>query len=77
MNKRLRKYVREINELKFTKFHISGMKNYLLDCGSSFPSGISGDDRGEALDSKKKLRSTVNAISASSDFREYVQANDC
>ena len=77
VNKRLRKYVSEINELRFTIFHISGMKNYLSDCGSRFPSGVSGDDRGEALDSTKKLGSTVKAISASSDIREYMQANNC
>ena len=77
VNKRLRKYVNEINELRFTIFHISGMNNYLSDRGSRFPSGVSGDDRGEGLDSTKKLGSTVKAISASSDIREYMRANDC
>ena len=77
VNKRLRKYVSEINELRFTIFHISGMKNYLSYRGSRFPSSVSGDDRGEALDSTKKLGSTVKAISASSDIREYMRANNC
>ena len=30
-NKRLRRYVAEIGELRFTMFHIEGAKNYLAD----------------------------------------------
>ena len=58
VNKRLRKYVSEITELRFTIFNISGVKNFLSYRGSRFPSGRSGDDRGD---------STVKSISASSD----------
>ena len=53
VNKRLMKYVSETNEVRFTIFHISGTTKYLSDFGSIFPSGMSGDDRGEALDSTK------------------------
>ena len=48
VNKRLRKYVSEINALRFTYFHIAGAKSYLSDRGSKFPSGGAGDDRGES-----------------------------
>ena len=48
VNKRLRKYVSEINALRFTYFHIAGAKNYLSDRGSQFPSGGAGDDREES-----------------------------
>ena len=35
VNKRVWKYVSEINELRFTIFNISGMKNFLSDRGST------------------------------------------
>ena len=47
VNKRLRKYVAEINTLRFTAFHISGLSNNLSDQGSRFPSGKAGADRGD------------------------------
>ena len=47
MNKRLRKYVSEIGELRFSIFHIPGANNFLSDSGSRFPTGKSGSDRGE------------------------------
>ena len=53
VNKCLRKYVSEINSLKFTIFHISGAKNYLADRGSRFLSGGAGDDRGESSEGTK------------------------
>jgi hypothetical protein len=74
VNKRLRKYVSEINSLRFTIFHISGAKNYLADRGSRFPSGGAGDDRGESSEGTKKSdraagdKSTVNSHTASSDL---------
>ena len=45
LNKRLRKYVTEINTLKFKVVHISGTKNYLSDCGSRSPTGAAGADK--------------------------------
>ena len=47
VNKRLRKYVSEIGELRFQMFHIPGVSNFLSDSGSRFPTGKSGSDRGE------------------------------
>ena len=49
VNKRLRKYVSEIGELHFSIFHIPGAANFLSDRGSRFPTGIAGNDRGDAL----------------------------
>ena len=46
-NKRLRQYVAEIGELRFTMFHIEGAKNFLADQGSRLPSGSAGNDRGD------------------------------
>ena len=46
-NKRLRKYVAEIGEVRFTIFHIEGAKNYLADRGSRLPSGKAGNDKGD------------------------------
>ena len=61
-NKRLRKYVAEIGELRFTMFHIEGAKNYLADQGSRFPTGDAGNDKGDgsagevdSADSAKKI----------------------
>ena len=36
-NKRLRQYVAEIGELRFTMFHIKGARNFLADRGSCLP----------------------------------------
>ena len=47
VNKCLRKYVSEINALRFTIFHISGAKDFLSYRGSRFRSGGAGDDKGE------------------------------
>ena len=44
-NKRLRKYITEINALKFKAFNISGAKNYLSDYGSRQPTGVAGGDK--------------------------------
>ena len=65
----------EINELRFTIFHIAGVDNFLSDHGSRFPPGRSGDDRGDVLTSAYKLGSTVRASSASAGAREEIQAN--
>ena len=46
-NKRLRRYVAEIGELRFTIFHFEGAKNYLADRGSGLPSGSAGNDKGD------------------------------
>jgi hypothetical protein len=46
-NQRLRKYVAEIGELRFTIFHIEGAKNYLADRGSRLPSGSVGNEKGD------------------------------
>ena len=45
--KRLRKYVAEIGELRFTMFHIKGAKNFLADRGSRLPTGSAGNDKGD------------------------------
>mgnify|MGYP007101603053 FL=1 len=71
MTKRLRKFVSEINELRLTIFHIAGADNFLSDHCSRFPTGRSGDDRGDVLTSANELGSTVKAISASAE----IQAN--
>ena len=59
-NKRLRKYVAEIGELRFSMFHIEGAKHFLADRGSRFPTGDAGNDKGDGsaneLDSTKKNR---------------------
>ena len=67
VNKRLRKYVSEITELRFTIFNIPGVKNLLSYRGSRFPSSRSGDDRGD---------STVKSIFVRSDTcrLRYMQA---
>ena len=39
----------EINELQFTIFHIAGADNFLSDRVSRFPTGKSGNDRGDDL----------------------------
>ena len=49
----------EINELRFTIFHISGVKNVLSDRGSNFPSGRFNDDKGKSLESTRKSNSNV------------------
>ena len=58
-NKRLRKYVSEIGELRLTMFHIEGAKNYLADQGSRLPTGSAGNDKGDGgageLDSAKVI----------------------
>ena len=59
VNKRLRKYVSEINELRFTIFHIAGADNFLSDHGSRFLTRRSGDDRGDVLTSANELGSPV------------------
>ena len=46
-NKRLRRYVAEIGEQRFTMFHIEGAKNHLADQGSRLPTGSPGNDRGD------------------------------
>ena len=46
-NKRLRKYVAELGEVRFTMFHIEGAKNHLADRGSRLPSGKPGNDEGD------------------------------
>jgi hypothetical protein len=48
-NKRLRKYVAEIGELRFTMFHIESRNNYLADQGSRNPTGGAGNDRGDGF----------------------------
>ena len=57
-NKRLRKYVAEIGELRFTMFHIKGRKNYLAAQCSRNPTGGAGNDWGDGFagtgDSAKK-----------------------
>jgi hypothetical protein len=45
-NKRLRRYVAEIGELRFSMFHIEGARNFLADRGSRLPTGRDGNDRG-------------------------------
>ena len=56
--------------LRFTIFYISGVKNFLSDCCSRFPSGVSGNDSGDALTSTHKVGSTGKAFSVSSGSRE-------
>ena len=74
VNKRLRKYVSEINMLRFKIFHIAGAKNYLSDKGSQFPSGVAGDDKGESSESTKSSdkavgdKSTIKSHTASLDL---------
>ena len=46
-NKRLRRYVAEIGELRFTMFHIEGAKSFLGDQGSRLPTGSAGNDKGD------------------------------
>ena len=75
VNKRLRKFVSEINELRFTIFHIYGLNNHLSDGGSRFPTGKSGDDKGDGPNGASKVASTVEAMSASTGTREEIQAN--
>ena len=83
MNKHLRKYVSEINTLRFTIFHNAGAKNYLSDRGSRFPSGVAGDDKGESSESTKKSdkavgdKSTIKSHTASLDFQEYSLSDEC
>ena len=55
VNKRLRKYVSEIVELRFTIFHIAGVDNFFADRGSRFPTGKPGNDRGDDLISVNEL----------------------
>ena len=61
-NKRLRKYVAEIGELRFSMFHIEGAKKKLADQGSRFPTGNAGNDKWDgsakeidSADSAKKI----------------------
>ena len=87
VNKRLRKYVSEINQIIFTIFHISGVKNFLSNRGSRFPSGRSGDDRGDSevksvsVDSVSTVKSVYvtsdsgNLIHASSAMQALIQAD--
>ena len=83
MNKRLRKYISEINALRFTIFHIAGAKNGLSDRGSRFTSGGAGYDKGESPESTKKSdravgdKSTIKSHTASSDFQKYSLSDEC
>ena len=63
-NKRLRKYVAEIGELRFTIFHIEGQKNYLADQGSRNPTGGAGFDRGEGFVGEDDSAKITGAASA-------------
>ena len=62
VNKRLRKYISEIGELHFSIFHIPGVANFLSDRGSRFPTGIAGNDRGDAVGGQ---RDAVSALGGS------------
>ena len=71
VNKRLRKYVSEIGELRFSIFHIPGANNFLSDRGSRFPTGKAGNDRGDDLGSASDLGSAKKVVAASAE----IQAN--
>ena len=68
-NKRLRKYVSEIGDLRFSIFHIPGADNFLSHRGSRFPTGKAGNDRGDDMSGANDLGSTEKAISASAEIR--------
>ena len=55
VNKRLRKYVSEINTLRFTIFHIAGAKKYLSGRDSQLPSVGAGDDSERVLKIQRSL----------------------
>ena len=63
-NKRLRKYVLKIGELRFTMFHIKGCKNYLADQGSRNPTGSAGNDRGDGVAGEGDSAKRTGAASA-------------
>ena len=66
-NKRLRKYVAEIGELRFSMFQIKGAKKYLADQGSRFLTGNAGNDKGDG--SVKELVSTKKIGAAGAEIR--------
>jgi hypothetical protein len=63
-NKRLRKYVAEIGELRFTMFNIEGCKNSLADQGSRFPTGSAGNDKGDGSAGEGDSAKIIGAASA-------------
>ena len=69
MNKRLRKYVSEIGELRFSTFHIPGASNFLSDRGSRFPTGKYGNDRGDYMSGAEDLGSARKVGAASAEIR--------
>ena len=71
VNKRIRKYVSEIGELRFSIFHIPGANNFLSGRGSRFPTGKAGYDRGDDLGSASDLGSAKKVVAASVE----IQAN--
>ena len=75
MNKRLRKFVSQINELWFRFFHISCVNNFLSNSQSRFPTGKSGNDRGDGPNGANKVVSKVKTMSASTSAIEERQVN--
>ena len=69
VNKRLRKYVSEIGELRFSIFHIPGANNFLSDRGSRFPTGKAGNDRGDDMGGANDLGSAKKVGAASAEIR--------
>ena len=63
-NKRLRRSVAEIGELRFTMFHIKGARNFLADRGSRFPTGSAGNDRGDCAAGEGDSAKIIGAAGA-------------
>ena len=63
-NKRLRRYVAEIGELRFTMFHIEGARNFLADRGSRLPTGSAGNDRGDGTAGEGDSAKVIGAAGA-------------
>ena len=68
VTKRLRKYVSEIGELRFSIFHIPGRDNFLSDRGIMFPTGKADNDRGEDMSGANDPGSAKKVGAASAEI---------
>ena len=69
VNKRLRNYMSEIGELRFSIIHIPWADNFLSDRGSRFPTGKAGNDRVDDMSGANDLGSAKKVGAASAEIR--------